>query len=144
MSKYIFEPEAQEFVDSAAQSPPLYELGPGRARKVFNDIQAGPIEKPDVDEKRCSVPAEIGAVRVRTLDLVDAEDRLPAILYVHGDSRILGDAGTNDRLVRELTLGVHAAVVDVRIPGQSWFRCDAAPRHRVDASDVARVAGSMP
>jgi len=40
-------------------------------------------------------------------------------LYVHGGGRILGNAGTHDRLVRELAVGVNAAVVfveDARSP----------------------------
>ena len=38
---------------------------------------------------------------------------LPAILYMHGGGWVLGDARTHDRLVRELAVGVRAAVVFV-------------------------------
>ena len=38
---------------------------------------------------------------------------LPAILYIHGGGWILGNGGTHDRLVRELAVGVHAAVLFV-------------------------------
>ena len=38
---------------------------------------------------------------------------LPAILYMHGGGWVLGNAGTHDRLVRELAVGTGAAVVFV-------------------------------
>jgi acetyl esterase len=36
-------------------------LGPDGARKVLDDLQAAPIDKPDVDEKWITVPAEVRA-----------------------------------------------------------------------------------
>ena len=38
---------------------------------------------------------------------------MPTVLYVHGGGWVLGNAGTHDRLVRELAVGAHAAVVFV-------------------------------
>ena len=38
---------------------------------------------------------------------------LPVILYMHGGGWVLGNAGTHDRLVRELAVGADAAVVFV-------------------------------
>jgi acetyl esterase/lipase len=111
MSKHILEPAAQELADATAKPPFLYQLGPEAARKVLDDIQAAPIAKPDVDDKWLTVPAEVGAVRVRIVKPVGAASVLPVILYVHGGGWILGNAGTHDRLVRELAVGVNAAVV---------------------------------
>ncbi|ONI92759.1 esterase [Saccharothrix sp. ALI-22-I] len=114
MAKHILEPAAQAFADAAAQPPFLYELGPDRAREVLDEIQAGPVDKPPVQEKWITVPAEVGDVRVRIVKPVGADgESLPVILYVHGGGWILGDAGTHDRLVRELAVGVDAAVVFV-------------------------------
>jgi hypothetical protein len=42
------------------------------ARKVLDDIQAAPIDKPDVDEKWIVVPASVGEVRVRIVKPVGA------------------------------------------------------------------------
>ncbi len=39
--------------------------------------------------------------------------RCPTILYLHGGGWVLGNAGTHDRLVRELAVGADAAVVFV-------------------------------
>ncbi|MET7458944.1 alpha/beta hydrolase [Nonomuraea sp. NPDC005501] len=113
MSEHILEPEAQEIADATSKPPFLYELGPEGARKVLDDIQAAPIDKPDVDEKWITVPAEVGDVRVRIVKPAGAGGPLPAVLYVHGGGWILGNAGTHDRLVRELAVGANAALVFV-------------------------------
>jgi acetyl esterase/lipase len=83
------------------------------ARKALDDIQAAPVDKPDVDERWIVVPAVVGEVKVRIVKPVGAAGILPAILYMHGGGWILGNAGTHDRLVRELAVGANAAVVFV-------------------------------
>ncbi|GAA3181385.1 alpha/beta hydrolase [Nonomuraea roseoviolacea] len=113
MSEHILEPAAQEIADATSKPPFLYELGPEGARKVLDDIQAAPVDKPDVDEKWTTVPAEVGDVRVRVVKPPGATGPLPVVLYVHGGGWILGNAGTHDRLVRELAVGADAAVVFV-------------------------------
>ncbi|WP_433444198.1 alpha/beta hydrolase [Nonomuraea sp. CA-141351] len=113
MSRHILEPAAQEIADATSKPPFLYELGPDGARKVLDDIQAAPVDKPEVDEKWITVRAEAGDVRVRIVKPAGASGTLPAILYVHGGGWILGNAGTHDRLVRELAVGANAAVVFV-------------------------------
>lgn len=99
--------------DATANPPFLYELGPEGARKVLDDLQAAPIEKPDVGEKWVTVPAEVGDVRVRVVKPVGAVGALPVVLYVHGGGWVIGNAGTHDRLVRELAVGANAAVAFV-------------------------------
>ncbi|MET7687761.1 alpha/beta hydrolase [Streptomyces sp. NPDC005483] len=113
MSDIILEPAAQEFADATAKPPLLYELGVDGARKLLDDVQAQPIEKLDVDEKWITVPARVGDVRVRIVKPVGSSGVLPVILYVHGGGWILGNAGTHDRLVRELAVGAKAALVFV-------------------------------
>ncbi|MBB2912091.1 acetyl esterase/lipase [Streptosporangium becharense] len=113
MSKPVLEPAAQEIADTTSNPPFLYELGVQGARKVLDDIQAAPVDKPEVDEKWITVPAEVGDVRVRIVRPPGADGVLPVVLYVHGGGWILGNAGTHDRLVRELAVGANAAVVFV-------------------------------
>ncbi|MGW5656854.1 alpha/beta hydrolase [Streptomyces humi] len=113
MGDIVLEPAAQDFADATAKPPLLYELGVEGARKLLDDVQAQPVEKPDVDEKWITVPAEVGDVRVRILKPVGSSGPLPVILYVHGGGWVLGNAGTHDRLVRELTVGAKAALVFV-------------------------------
>jgi acetyl esterase/lipase len=109
----VLEPAAQKVADQTSKPPFLYQLGPEGARKVLDDIQAAPIEKPEVAEEWLTVAAEVGDVRVRIVKPVNPPEMLPVILYVHGGGWILGNAGTHDRLVRELAVGVNAAVVFV-------------------------------
>ena len=113
MNRPVLEPAAQEIADATADPPYLYELGPEGARKVLDDLQAAPVSKPEVREKWVTVPTEVGDVRVRIVKPVDAGYVLPVVLYVHGGGWVIGNAGTHDRLVRELAVGADAAVVFV-------------------------------
>ena len=113
MTKPTLEPAAQSIADATSKPPFLYELGAEGARKVLDDIQAAPIAKLAVDEKWITVSADVGDVQVRIVKPVSATGVLPTILYMHGGGWILGNAGTHDRLVRELAVGVGAAVVFV-------------------------------
>lgn len=112
-SAVVLERAAQAFADAAAQPPQLYELTPEQARKVLDDVQAAPVQKLDVDEHWITVPARVGDVRVRIVRPPLASGPLPVILYMHGGGWVLGNAGTHDRLVRELAVGVGAAVAFV-------------------------------
>ena len=114
MSKVLFlEPAARAFAEAGFQRPFLCELGHDAARKVLHDLQAAPIAMPAVTEKWITVPTVARNVPVRVIKPVDATGLLPAILYMHGGGWVLGDARTHDRLVRELAVGVRAAVVFV-------------------------------
>jgi acetyl esterase/lipase len=80
---------------------------------------------------------------------------LPVIVYMHGGGWILGNAGTHDRLVRELAVGARAALAFVEYPNSpearypvaieqgyataQWITRDGASRG-LDASRMA-VAG---
>src|SRR5688572_18017079 len=109
----VLEAASQEFVEATSTPPFIYELTPAEARKVLDDVQAAPIEKLPVEEHWITVPAEVGNVPVRIVRPPGAPGTLPAILYMHGGGWVLGNAGTHDRLVRELAVGTDAAVVFV-------------------------------
>ncbi|MEV4286298.1 alpha/beta hydrolase [Nonomuraea bangladeshensis] len=113
MNRHILEPATWELAQATSNPPFLYELGPEGARKVLDDLQAAPIAKPDVDEKWIVVPAEVGHVRVRIVKPVGSTGTLPVVLYVHGGGWVIGNAGTHDRLVRELAADAGAAIVFV-------------------------------
>ena len=113
MTEHILEPAAQAFAEAASKPPFLYEVGADRARTVLDDVQAGPVPMPEVTEKWLTVACDHGDVRVRIVKPVDATGVLPTVLYIHGGGWVLGNAGTHDRLVRELSVGACAAVVFV-------------------------------
>ena len=113
MTEYVLEPAAAAFADAAAHSPPVYELTAAEARTSLEDIQSGPIAMPDADSAWMTVEADGTEARVRIVKPVGATGLLPVVLYLHGGGWVLGSAATHDRLVRELAVGVHAAVVFV-------------------------------
>jgi acetyl esterase len=115
-TRIVLEPSAQGIVDLTAVPPFLYELEPAAARKVLDDLQANPDNLLPVDEEWITVPAAVGDARVRIIKPVDATGPLPVIVYMHGGGWILGNAGTHDRLVRELAVGAHAALLFVEYP----------------------------
>ena len=101
--------------------------GPAGARKVLDDLQAAPVDKLPVDEEWVTVPAAVGDVRVRIVRPRDAAGgRCPSIVYMHGGGWILGNAGTHDRLVRELAVGARAAVAFVEYPNSPEARYPVA------------------
>jgi len=115
-SQIVLEPSAQAIVDATSIPPLLYELEPVAARKVLDDLQAAPVEKLPIEEEWISVPAAVGDARVRIVKPVGSSGMLPVIVYMHGGGWILGNAGTHDRLVRELAVGAGAALLFVEYP----------------------------
>ncbi|MBO2448636.1 alpha/beta hydrolase [Actinomadura barringtoniae] len=153
MSEHVLEPAAQELADATSKPPFLYELGTEGARKVLDDLQSAPIGKPEVDEKWITVPAGVGDVRVRIVRPAGtAGETLPVVLYVHGGGWVLGNAGTHDRLVRELAAGTGAAVAfveydrspEARYPvaiEQAYAAAQWITRHGADEGlDASRLA----
>jgi acetyl esterase/lipase len=117
------EPAAQAFAEATAAPPYLYDLGPEKGRAAVDDVQSSPIAKPEVHEEWTTVEGgPTGSVRVRIVRPPDAAGTLPVVLYVHGAGWVFGDAHTHDRLVRDLAVGAHAAVV--------FPEYDRAPEHR--------------
>jgi len=113
METPLLEPAAQAFARAAATPPRLVERGIAGARRLLDDVQSDPGTLPVVDETWHTVEAEVGDVRVRVLEPGGATGLLPVVLYIHGGGWILGNSGTHDRLVRELCVGAHAAIVFV-------------------------------
>jgi acetyl esterase/lipase len=107
----VLEPAAAEFAAATANPPYLFELPVEDGRKAVDEVQSGEIAKPEVAEEWVTVPAPTGDVRVRIVTPPGVEGPLPVILYIHGAGWVFGDAHTHDRLVRELAVGVGAAVV---------------------------------
>jgi acetyl esterase len=106
------EPEAAEFARTTANPPYLFDLGPEKGRKVVDEVQSGPVPKHEVEiEDRIIAGGPTGQVSVRILWPEKAPQLLPVIVYIHGAGWVFGNAHTHDRLIRELAVGAHAAVV---------------------------------
>lgn len=153
--RIVLEKSAQDLVDATKDPLFLYKMGVDGARSFLNDGQAAPVEKLPVDEEWITVPATVGDVKVRIIRPAGATGMLPVILYMHGGGWILGNAGTHDRLVRELAVGAGAALAFVEYTNSPEARYPVAieqgyataqwivrngHEHQLDASRMA-VAG---
>lgn len=101
------EPAALAFAEANDNPPYLTDLGPEEGRKVLDQVQSGPVDKPAADIEDRTV----GDVSVRIVRPAGAHGVLPVIVYLHGAGWVFGDALTHDRLIRELAVGANAAVV---------------------------------
>jgi acetyl esterase len=116
-SPIVLEAAAQKVADAFSKPPFIYEKSPAEARKILEDAQSSaPVTKPAVDEEWITVASPAGEVRVRIIKPRGATGLLPVIVYMHGGGWILGNAGTHDRLVRELAVGADAALAFVEYP----------------------------
>ncbi|MGW1679751.1 alpha/beta hydrolase [Saccharopolyspora sp. NPDC002376] len=113
LSGPVLESAARELAEATAGHPRIYEVPPEEGRRILADLQSGDgVEKPAVDEDWVTVSGgPTGDVRVRIVKPRGAGGSLPVVLYIHGAGWVFGDENTHDRLVRELSVGVGAAVV---------------------------------
>ena len=121
-TKIVLEPAAQELADATSRPPFLYELEYPAARKVLDDLQAGPVDKLPIDEEWITVPAAVGDARVRIIKPQGARGTLPVIVYMRGGGWVLGNAATHDRLIRELAVGANAVLAFVEYPNSPEAR----------------------
>jgi len=106
------EPAAQAFAEATNDPPYLFQLLPEEGRAAVDEVQSSDISKPEIDEEWVEVDGgPTGSVKARIVRPLDASGPLPVVLYIHGAGWVFGNAHTHDRLVRDLALGAHAAVV---------------------------------
>jgi acetyl esterase len=107
----VLELVTQQFVDLAAAEPALHLLAPAAARSLVAGLQSGPVGKPSVKLEDMVFPVgPTGAVPARAMRPSDARSPLPVIMFFHGGGWVLGDRNTHDRLMREIAVGVGAAL----------------------------------
>jgi acetyl esterase len=148
----VLEPAAQQFVEATAKPPYIFQLPPADGRKALDDLQATTtVAKLPVEDEWI----DLSDVRVRLVKPADSTGPLPVVVYIHGAGWVFGDAGTHDRLVREIAVGAGAAVVfpeysrspEARYPvaieqNYSAYRwvADHGAEHNLDSTRIA-VAG---
>jgi acetyl esterase len=138
----VLEPAVRELADASSQPPFVYELDYADARRVLDDLQSRPVEKLPVDEEWITVPCSVGDARVRIIKPPGAQRLLPAIVYMHGGGWVLGNAGTHDRLVRELAVRAHAALAFVEYPNAPEARYPVAIEQGYATAQWISRAGS--
>jgi acetyl esterase len=112
------EQKTRGFLESLRQAsgPALYKLSPEQARAVLSGLQASiPVKKLPADiENRTILGGPNGTeVSIQIVRPPNNNKTFPTIMYFHGGGWVLGGFDTHERLVREIAVGAHAAVVFV-------------------------------
>ena len=138
----------QKLADGAR---PPSETGVETARQLMRASQATPLEHESIAIER----VEAAGLTLTIVRPRQAEEQLPAVLYMHGGGWVLGGIETHARVVRELALRADVAIVfphfslapEARFPvaleqcyrALRWIEAHGA-EHRIDAGSIA-VAG---
>jgi acetyl esterase len=110
------EPVTQHFVDTLATSGafPFSARSALDVRAALTKLQSRPVGKPDASIEDTMFPVgPKGAVRVRIVRPKNNTEAMPVVMFFHGGGWVAGDVDTHDRLIREIAIAVHAAVVFV-------------------------------
>ena len=95
--------------------PAADERSVEEARGMLLQTQAGYISRLRVDiEDRTILVGPRGNTAIRIVRPRGSTAALPAVIYFHGGGWVIGDEETHDHLIREIALGVNAAVVFVK------------------------------
>jgi acetyl esterase/lipase len=112
----VLEPTTAQFIETLVRQggKPIYQLSIADARKILDDLQREPVEKPQATIEDHMIPDTTGKqISIRIVRPVNDKNMLPALMYFHGGGWILGNKETHDRLIRELAVAISAAVVFV-------------------------------
>jgi len=108
----VLEPVTQQFIDGLTGTPAIHTLSPEQARLTLATLQSAPVGQPGVQIEHFVLPVgPTGSLAARIVRPARSAKVLPVIMYFHGGGWVVGDSATHDRLVREIAVGVEAAVV---------------------------------
>ena len=158
-SDATLEPVTQQFIDSLAATPPLQTFLATEARATLARAQLGPVGKPRANIEDVRFPVgPTGVVPVRITRPPRSGQALPVVMLFHGGSSVIGDKQTYDRLMREIAVGVGAAVIFVdydrafetpypnaveQAYAATKYVVDQASRLNVDASRLAVIGDGV-
>lgn len=143
----VLDPVTQQFIDALAGEPPMRTFLPEEARAILVRTQSAPVGKPRAHTEDLAFPVgPTGSVPVRIVRPPGTSQALPIVMLFHGGGSILGDRETHDRFMREIAVGVGAAVIFVgydRAP-ESRFpvaieQAYAATRHAVSEAHALNL-----
>lgn len=106
--------DTEKFVETleAADFTPLYKLTPKEARKFLDELQKKDHKEIDANIVDMNVfTATGGNVDVRIVRPKNNDEKLPAILYVHGGGWVMGNKETHDMLIRKLANCTQSVVI---------------------------------
>jgi len=115
--KLILDPIIADFIATLEKEggKPISELTIEQARQLLESVQHDPLiqELPASVEVINAVMADGSTISLSIIRPQLATDTLPVIMYFHGAGWILGSFTTHERLMKQIALGTHAAVVYV-------------------------------
>ncbi|KTD11898.1 lipase [Legionella gratiana] len=117
LSKRI-EPKTWAFIEKINKigGKPLYDLPVQEGRAIFDKLQELSLENTELKvdiEKHLIQQDSQGKVNIRIIRPQGTKEKLPVVMFYHGAGWVFGDWTTHGRLVCELAVGTHAAVVFV-------------------------------
>jgi acetyl esterase len=123
------EPTTQHFLDGLelAGAFPFSGRAPAEVRAALVALQSEPVGRPNAIIEDATFPVgPLGAIPVRIVRPIKAAALIPVVMFFHGGGWVAGDFDTHDRLVREICVAAHAAVVFprlVRAPEMQFPMC---------------------
>jgi acetyl esterase len=151
-------PQVVQLLERAAKSPlpPYYEVPAHIARRIYRDTRSALAPKAvEVAEARLLIAPGPVALRAYLPAGSKPDERLPALVYIHGGGWVIGDLDTHDVLCRQFANGARCAVysVDYRLAPEHPFPaavddCIAAVkfvagRHRLVAVGGDSAGGNL-
>jgi len=112
----ILEPTTQLFLDELAVpgASPFSGRSAAGVRAALTELQSAPTGKPGARVEDMSFPVgPKGAVDVRIVRPKNTAGLIPVVMFFHGGGWVAGGVDTHDRLIREISVAVEAAVVFV-------------------------------
>lgn len=104
----------EEFIEKIEKTDgvPIYKMTALDAREFLNNLQAQTHKTVEADVTDTSIfTDEIDNVEIRVIRPKGNNDKLPAIIYVHGGGWILGNKDTHDMLVRKIANKTNSVVI---------------------------------
>jgi acetyl esterase len=113
----VAEPTVRAFLESlpGPRQHPGTAIELENARAAFVDFEtagAPPPPRTEVDDHTVFLPSG-KSVAIRIVRPPSTPEALPAVMFFHGGGWVFGDRESHGRLIRELAIGSHAAVVFV-------------------------------
>lgn len=122
-------PQVQILLERVARSPlpPYHEVPPAVARRIYRDTRAATAPPvPEVAAVRLLLaPGADGPIPLRAYRPAgsQADEVLPALVFLHGGGWVIGDLDTHDIICRQLANGARCAVfsVEYRVAPEAPF-----------------------
>lgn len=104
----------EEFVSMLEKqdAPPLHKLTPQKARQVLDDIQNKYHKEIEADVTDTTIFVEPSQhIKLRVVRPKNNNEKLPAILYIHGGGWIIGGSESYDMMIKKLAICTNSVVV---------------------------------